>query len=882
MSFGSKTAGVLTGATNILLGTSFRTPSLGDFSPFGSSKKGGKGAKGGKGGGPVKTPKPESSEISKKELAEISSILSDIKKSLNSYLAASAIAPKMLLDMQAERKNSAEFLSGMVEGMRAEIVETGQEGNESLNAFLDGFAESIKTFVENSAFLPQLQESTEDLSDSIQNLTEAQENPESRLAEDEARREGEQTEEKRHNKLIDTLLAIATLGFLNSKSKKKDGDDSGSSSFLGGLLGGALGKGGLVGLLAGFAKFALVVAGIGLLIAGLIGAFTFIKMMVDDPEKFKKLFGDPEFWKEKLTEALSWVGGAIWGALTSVGEKIMELGAAFRTWLYTGPLLGGDSLSIKDIVEKISDLFSWETIKESFDTAVAITKNKFNELKESFLTKYEEIKESISSTFQSIRETVGSAIQSVKDGVQGVIDGVLEKFDEVKEKIIGIYRSIVDGIIEKIESIKEGFGEFKEQLKAKFEEFSQSLASFFDPEMWKQKAIEQLDAAKEEIGRIYSESMERIQEFIGEAGKAITEFFTGIVDTIKTIFGDIGEFIKGAKEGIAAFGASLFSKEKENEADANMKIIDEEDKKLKERISVLGRGGGRAGESDEQKERKRAEIEQYEKRREELKAARDIQESTHKRSLNNIDKHLETATGLEKEELLAQRQRIVDAAKEDARIAVGDALDPTKMESIGEIEPPTPEEEKPERKRGPNRAEQTEESSPEELIPQEEPQQPAEERKPTKGRGAREKEKEKTSSGIQPQDAEEKKEEDLVDPLFINPKPNSIEKLTEDGDILAVEDPLFIKPKTSPIEKLDIEKDPKSLYTEFLDESIKSMTDASAKDAASIVSGSSSVSIDQTLKDQKQLSQSSSTTVTTTVVSPIFPRGVIPGLDMNQ
>ena len=858
MSIVSGTAGVLTGATNLLLGTSFRTPTIKDFSIFGDSKKAAAKKEN------TKTTKPakqkESGDLPKKELAEIGEILGDISKSLNAYLAASAVIPQTLLDMQAERKRSADFLSGMVDGMRAEMIETGQEGNESLNEFLDGFSESIREFVESSAFLPKLQTSTEDLADSIQNLTEAQEEtnrPDSRLEEIEHERENEQVEEKRHNKLMDVLLTIATLGFLHSKSKKKEGEEGGSSSFFGGLLGGKLGamfgKGAIMGLILAFGKFALVIAGIGLLIAGLSAAFGFFKLMIEDPEKFKELFGDAEYWKEKLMGALSWVGDALWGALTWVGEKIMELGAAFRNWLYTGPLLGGDSLSIKDIVEKLSDLFSWETIKESFDTAVAITKNKFNELKAGFVKKYEEIKESISSTFQSIRDSIGETIESIKISVKDIVDKVVTKFDEVKEKVIGIYNSIVEGIMEKIDSIKEGFTEFKERLQSKFEEFKKSISEFFDPEMWKQKALEGIAGAKEEIGRIFDESMAKVQEFIGESGKRISEFFEGIVETIQLIFGDISKLIGGAKDAVLALGKSLFSKDKENEADTNIKIIEEEDTKLKERIRVLSRSGGRAGESQEQKERKRAEIEKIEKQREELKAARDYQESTHKKSLNNIDKQLETATGIDKEELLAQRERIVAASKEDARIAVGEILDRTKIESIAQVDPIDLIEEKPERRRGGRSTAKTQiEAIENDESEQLEPETPK-------------KQSRRSRRSAKDQEPEIKTDSDLI----VIEKPSEI-------------DPLFISPARSPIEKLDPAKDPNSLYSQMMEESAISMTDAAAKDAAAIISGSSSVSIDSTLREQKQITQSSTTSVSTVTVAPIFARGILPGISMNQ
>ena len=191
MSILQGTSNILTGATNILLGTSFRSPTLGAAGGGRSSTK------------PTKTTKPNQEEgaLSKKELAEISGILSDIQKSLTTYLETSAIAPKMLLEMQSERKKNAEFLEGMVLGMRAEISESGQQENESLNAFLDGFAESIREFVESSALLPRLGESTEELSESIRLLTEQAEEqnagPDSSLAENEARRESEQAEENR-------------------------------------------------------------------------------------------------------------------------------------------------------------------------------------------------------------------------------------------------------------------------------------------------------------------------------------------------------------------------------------------------------------------------------------------------------------------------------------------------------------------------------------------------------------------------------------------------------------------------------------------------------------------------------------------------------------
>lgn len=849
MSILQNTSGILTGATNILLGTSFRAPTLG------AAKKG---TKRGTKKGTKKDPPDNSEEaLSKKELAEISGILSDIQKSLTTYLKASAIAPKMLLEMQAERKKSADFLGGMVAGMRAEMLESGQDGNESLNAFLDGFSESIREFVESSALLPRLGESTEELSESIRLLTEqADQGPESKLAENEHQREQEQVEEKRHNKLISTLASLATLGFLHSKSKNKDGTETSKSSFLGGLMGGMLGKGAIAGLLLAFGKFALIAVGIGLIIAGLVGAFKFIKLMITDPKKFKELFGDPEYWKEKLMGALSWVGETIWGAIEWLGNGFNAMGRKALGWLIdkVRGLFGvgedGDGIKIveemgakiNEFFASISELFSWEKIKESFATAWAITKNKFNEIKESFVAKYEEIKESIVSIFNSIKESISNTITSIQDGVQKIIDGVVDKFDEIKEKIIGIYTSIVEGIGAKIDEMKEGFDSLKASFTEKFNEFMANLTGFFDPEMWKQKAIEKFDAAKEGIGTLYDESMEKIQGFIGDATKGITEFFTGIEETIKAVFEDIVKLVKALKDSIIALGKSLFSKDPENEADTNIKIIDEEDENLKERIRVLGRT---TRASPKVSEEKKQQIEEYEVQREELKKARDKQESQHKKSLNNIDAQIEKATGQEKEELIVQRKRIVDAAKQDAQIAIGEVLDRTKIESMGQPDPiDIPIEEKPERRRG---AKRTPEDEPIEHIETEKSIEPIEERQPARGRGSRKRQSE----------------------------------TREEHPIEVLPDP-FLPTASTPIEKLDVTKDPNSLYTQFVDESITSMTDAAAKDAAAIVSGSSSVSIEQVLKEQKHSSQNSTTTVVTTNVAPIFPRGVLPGVSMNQ
>jgi hypothetical protein len=95
-------------------------------------------------------------------------------------------------------------------------------------------------------------------------------------------------------------------------------------------------------------------------------------------------------------------------------------------------------------------------------------------------------------------------------------------------------------------------------------------------------------------------------------------------------------------------------------------------------------------------------------------------------------------------------------------------------------------------------------------------------------------------------------------------------------------DPFLPVAKENPIEKIDVSKKPDSLYTQFVDESITKMTDAAAKDAASIVSGSSSVSIDQSLKEQKSMSQNSTTSVSTVTIAPVFPKGILPAVSMNQ
>jgi hypothetical protein len=811
MSVLSKTGGVLTDATNLMLGTSFNTPKLEDLNFFGS----GKASPTPKNPTP-KNPSSTNSELAKKELADLSAVMVEIRDSLNSYLKMSALAPNLLIDIQTQRKETADFLSGLTEGMKTELQENGMIENEQMGAFLDGFSESIKEFVQSSALLPQLKDSTEDLSKSINQLVvQERKNDPSGLEQLENEREKEHAEEKRHNSLLSALAALATFKMFSGRKGKpgEENEDSEGSPMFGGFLGGLLAGGGVGGLLKKIGLFLLTFLKGALGIGALITAFTLLRMKFKDPEKFAELFGDPEYWKEKMKEAFSWLGAKLWEGLKIAFVEIVDLGTHIIGWFIDGikELFGMDiSKTTKEsidefwhkTVEWMSAMFDPEKLKESINISIGIIKNKIAGITDGITKKYDEIKESILSAYNNIKESISNSIDSVNTGIQSIIDGTIEKFNSVKESIVGIYRSIVEGITSKIDEAKEKFDQFKIDLTEKISEFLSNLTSLFDPELWKQKAAEKLEGAKAEIGRIYDESMEKAQEFISESAKSISEFFTGLVDTIKLIFGDLGKLIDGAKDAVVGIAKGLFGSSDSNEIDPNIKAIEQEEKDVEERIRVLGRTTRSQPKISEEKSE---QIEQLKVRQEELKKAKERQE-TYKESIKNFDKKIEQATGLEKEDLMKERERFLRDAKDHTQeilqpVEKDDSIQP--VEKDDSIQPVEKDEQTKKRTRGPRR-----------------------------------------------------KKDESIEPIHTDPY--------------------------LPIEKIDTAKEENSLYRQFMEENAIRMTDKSASDAASIVAASSSISIDSSLKEQKQITQATSSNVTTVTVAPIFPKGILPGIGMNQ
>jgi len=395
-----KGVNVLAKLSGILLETNIKGPTLKDW--FKEKEDDTKSSSKSSDDSKSTTDKPKSSdqqlESNKKELLEISSILTDIRVSLNEYLKTTALTPQMLLEIQRSEKSQSEFFAGIIEGVKQEIEESGAADDPGLSQFLSGFTEAIEQQLRYSAFFPKIDSTLGNVNDSLQVLDKTIESlvdskqesniPDSKLAENENAREQAHVEERRHTELISVLQRT---GSSTNGTSQTETDNLGILEKLGHLgsiftaLSGTTGLfariGGLLRMISPLRLLALPVLGVvlklSLIAGGLYLAFKGLQKLWD---YLKDTFEIPPFseWGKiisaKWDEFTAWVGGMF--DLESWKTTLTTKWDEFTVWA------GG-----------MFDLESWKTtLTTKWDQFTAWANNIFNleSWKTSISTKWDE------------------------------------------------------------------------------------------------------------------------------------------------------------------------------------------------------------------------------------------------------------------------------------------------------------------------------------------------------------------------------------------------------------------------------------------------------------------------------------------------------------
>lgn len=201
---------------------------------------------------------------------------------------------------------------------------------------------------------------------------------------------------------------------------------------------------------------------------------------------------------------------------------------------------------------------AWSAIKETINNAIEAVKRFVSEKLEDIRGKWESIWNGIKNFVSDIWNSIKAITKTITDAVKLVIINVLEAIREQWEFKWNLIKAFVTALWETIkllasgnfEALRDNLSEIWDNVRSTVEEKWNAIKEWFE-DIWKKiKDVFKLD----EMVEIGKDVMNKLWEGLKAVWEEITEWLSGIVDTVKQIWQDVCDTVK-----------NIFKKSKEAE-----------------------------------------------------------------------------------------------------------------------------------------------------------------------------------------------------------------------------------------------------------------------------------------------------------------------------
>lgn len=336
----------------------------------------------------------------------------------------------------------------------------------------------------------------------------------------------------------------------------------------------------------------LVVAAIGLLVAGLVyaynkseafreivnAAFEKVKEVVMDVigivvDFIMDVWGGVVEWWEENNELIKRVANKVWKKVSDIIESVMN---------FLEPFIEGQWESIKATIKIV-----WETIKTIVEVAIEFVKGIITTVMKiidgDWKGAWETIKETLLNIWDIMKDYVKKVAGIIKDNIKNQFNRVKniikEKLTGAKDALVQRFKDMLSNAKSKAQSIlqsaKDKFNQVKNAIRDKLVQAKDALVSKFVEMVTNtaQKAAEIVTAARDKFTEVKNAIRDKLQEAVVVVSDKITEMpgkvrdkasdmlsagrdlIVGLIDGIKqkakdaidAVTGVVGDAIDGAK-----------------------------------------------------------------------------------------------------------------------------------------------------------------------------------------------------------------------------------------------------------------------------------------------------------------------------------------------